>query len=376
MSIATTIKQRLVGPRQAFGVDITLKQDGNEFHLVELSRKKDSITITKEASYHSFDELLSTVEKGALIGIRLSGKGVLSKKFDSAIPETQLLSQLLPNAKPDDFYVQTNEHNSKTNASIIRKELLIEWVEKFEQYFLVTIELGNESQEVLEQYINYSETEDQEITIGDQKLNKESLPAFSAAFKAILNIDEATLTLTTTSHQHDEYFQKRIFQLAGVTTLGLSLIILLANFILFQNYRTANAEVSQEAAKYMSINATKDSLRTVIDQREDFLAKTGWLSDNIISKQLDAIASIMPSELLLNSMVFNPLDEKLTREFRKNQFTTGVIHIAGETSNTVALNQWVSDINKMKTVTKTDIIKYEYDSRNRVGLFKIAVRTR
>lgn len=373
MSILSTIQQKLVGAQQAFGVTILLKQEGYELALVELTQKKGSITIAKDELSLTLEMLKNIIEKGALIGIRLTGKGILSKTFEGDIPEAQLLSQLLPNAKPEDFHLQTFQHNHKTFASIIRKEVLNEWIVLFQDYFLVSIELGNDAQEVLSDYIAIQENSDETLLIGDQQLNKSNYSSFSVAFKSLLNLSRGTLHLHTIDELRDEYFQKRLFHLAGVSLLGLSLIVLLANFILFQNYRAANAEISQEAAKYMSINATKDSLLQVIGQREEFLNKTGWLKDHTISKQLDKIASIMPPQLLLTRITFNPKDEKISRETRKNQFKTGTIYISGETSNTVALNQWVTDINKLKEVSKTDIIKYEYDSRNRVGLFNIAV---
>lgn len=376
MSFFSSITNKLVGIRHAFGIHIILKQEGYDLFLVELNQKKDSITLVNQQAYNSIEQILEILPSDAAIGVRISGKGILSKIIEGAITNGLLLPKLLPNAKPEDFYLQSFIFNESTYASIARKDLINDWSNKFKNHFLVAIELGDEAQTTLKESIDLSSSNNEPIPIGEALLNPTGIPAFSVALKSILSIEEGTLTIEKTKLAADEFIQKRIFQLGGAAILGIALIVLLANFILFQNYRNANAEIALEASKYMSINTTKDSLLSVIKQREDFLSKSGWMKKITISKELDNIAAIMPKELLLNTITFNPIDEKLSRELRKNQFQSGIIHISGETSNTVALNQWVNDINKMDLVNTTDILKYEYDSRNRVGLFKIAIKTK
>src|SRR5450631_348618 len=154
----STLKNIIQKLNKVVGIELVLLTDDTiTFHAVTLKLEKNKIVKEKELTeIHSWEDLTRKVSAGDPIALTLNGKGILHKKIIGHVSGKGLFESALPNANPNDFYLQSDQQENFTSVSIIRKEVLDGIVKKFEEhnFKVLSVMAGPGSLQFLLPYLN------------------------------------------------------------------------------------------------------------------------------------------------------------------------------------------------------------------------------
>ena len=405
------VKEKIHKITKAAGIEITLLQEGQyKILLTVLTLSKNSIVLEKKESIldGKIESLKEVLEKDTPVYVVLNGRGILHKKItDSGSDTASLIQSVLPNAKVQDFYIQTSVAEKSSLVSIIRKELVDPILIALEsnQWHCIGLSLGGSvvksivsliSEEVKTGLFNWSSHSielDKEGSIVDykqlvasaekkyfkldtEKVEDDYLLSYAAAFSILVNTDPQEPFVDRVILVKEEYLNKLLFQKLSWSVLVLFLVVLMVNFILFTNFSSKNNELSQKESKYSSLFSEMENLSKEVKEKEAFLSEAGWLKSSSNTFYADRIAASVPSSVKLTEFSINPLDERKSKEEKKELFSTGVILLKGDCTRPTELNEWLDKIKSIDKITKAKLVNYSYDTKENKGSFRIEIETK
>lgn len=387
------------------GLEAEMLSDGIRLRLVILKRKGQQVFIEKSVAVESLDDLSKQLPKDIPIRLALTGKGILHRRIaaDPAADSRSFLAKALPNASPNDFYMQVAPASrDELWISLVRKntadEILTQLNEK--QFSVLSISLGTTAlvhilplldQEKTEincgnhfiqfedgkiSELQYVENENRfaDFPIGGQNLENEMLPAFSFAFQQLIPLEKRIQAETEILiHSEADFFQKRLFKTGSLALLLSALLILLVNFLYFSSYREKRNELEGKVQIDGGALHEVNSLENQVKARRDFLEQAGLLHKSHYAFLADQLAAELPEEIQLTKMNFSPrlkFAEEDTIGFRP-----GEIEIAGRCSQTVVLNQWIQEMKNKNWIRSANLKSYVQDKSMLQGAFELKLET-
>ncbi len=391
--------QNNISPGTYTGLEMVIEPGQTLFHLVELSLKNQKLITRKTiVGINDWDNLLKELSKSHPIHLSINGKGILHKLLNTP-HETQVVSQVLPNADPSDFYWQKSPAVDGTIISLIRKSQLGEILSKFahQKLWVTRLSLGPfgiqkmmpaipEQKKVVsfchtlffdhnKALSNWEENDmaaSHQIQLGDETLDSFLLPAYAAAFLGLTN--GVASIAEPVQNNHKEYQQYRIFNIAkrGIAIFFLGL--LLANTFAYFYFKNKDQAARSALLSVDHQLTTIDTLKSQIAQQRDLLQSTSVQQNTCTSYYADQIAAFLPSGIQLELLdIFPPKDKKVNR--RKNQlvkYDKQSISIKGTCENSQIYNKWLKDLQELDWVKHTKHINYK-DIDDELASFELKI---
>jgi len=393
----------LKGFDQMVGVELKIVADGYLIQAVLLEQKKGNVNLVKQQTeLKVLSELKSFVGDELPISLSISGKGILHKKIEKTteLDTSKLFSQAIPNAKASDFYLQI----CGTTLSVIRKSVIDELVKEFKELGLpvISVSLGglaiqsilplielegastlhvNEHQfqirggEINKYDYGLASTlgESEKLRIGELDVALGIVPAYASAFQQFL-LEQVQISNLAIESEKEEFVHKKVFTKLGWGVLGLFMIVLLANFAAFSFLSSSTDKLLVASSLHQSQLELLDKLQKEVGEKDRFFQNEGWMHASKASFYADRIAATVPTSVLLKTLAVNPINEKETRDLRKQMFDDGLIVIAGSCKRPIDLNGWIKRLKDFAWAKKVNVETYQFDSGEKAGNFRIEVQ--
>lgn len=388
------------------GVEVVFGPDGGySFNLAILAKSKKLISAEKcLTDIKTFDLLKEQISNDLPVSLNFSGKGVMVRKVESAkeVKDEDLLARVLPNAKPEEFFLDIVSSGELKYLMLLRKERVLEVISKFEEAGFMVIAASAGPSPVFSilplikkrenlrsgnfmlglhdsQVTDLKQLEDADSTIieiADEKVESKVFPAWSAAFHHYLPKAAGGIQDDLFEENLSAWKQKKIYQ-TGLRAWGIAVgLIVFLNLGAYFYLSSANNALSSESSMYASKILRLEELEKEVERKEQFLQSAGWLSLPKASFHADRIAASVPNKVSLTSMLINPHDEAASRKEKKPVFQTGKIFISGTCSDPVVLNPWLKELSSYSWVKAAGNRKYWYDHKKRYGTFEIELEVK
>ncbi|MEC3882004.1 hypothetical protein [Parapedobacter sp. 10938] len=349
------------------------------------------------------------IPEGTPVVLSLSGWGLIHRIIDGDQigKGGDLLRQILPSARREDFYVQHSQLDSVSVLSIGRIEAVDRVCKQLEGYgfpvlglvfgpFAVTFFRGfllapsvTDFRIARHRFIvadgrigNYeflpSDVDvglaGKRFDLGGEQLDERLIVAFATAFGFISELDLDTVDLQECDHKASEYRWHWQFKRTAVILTGLIIFILLANALFFIQYSGKVADFSGndprtiegEIVELEKQRAERDALLKGLGQSESTHWGMAYLADHI--------ATTIPAGIGLTELQIYPLDITETRKQKRPVRRSDVIQIIGHCTALPEFNEWVGGLRKLHFCSEVYMETYEFDERNEQGVFTVLLK--
>ena len=389
-TIVTRASQRYLPAKTVAGVHVRylsaqqctytlciLKQDKQILSVVE---QHDDITETTT--------LFSYLSTKIPVCLTVEGKGILIREVESGLrAPADILQYIMPNAKPEDFYVQVSE---KTLAAVVRQTVVDELIALFQAQNLYvlsvrmgpfalnsllpflddtidTIALPGEQLHIEKQQIKAiapaeGASLDRQYTVGGETVNACYLLAYATALIHFVptgtSADIATSMSATIAEEQQEFYHRRLFTTAVPAVLGFFLIVLLINaFLYFQAFQQ-NQTLQTQSASDARLLSQLTKLEEEVESKERFLSILGWEKAVSLTSLVDRLAATVPEAVVLTHLQVSPLDEARYQTEKKQVFTSNQLLVEGSCHDLIALNEWFLVLENSTWIAKLEDQQY------------------
>ncbi|WP_378175220.1 PilN domain-containing protein [Aquimarina sp. SS2-1] len=371
-------------------VQIHLDTDQKEFSLVEIQKKKNSITIIDRYSTSSFEDLVTRLSKNKPVILSITGQGILSKKVKN---DTGYQSKILFNADPDDFYWQEYRQDGEIYASVARKEIVDTEIELFDKAqitivdfsigpFVITSVRPLMEEKVLQtkntslyfegaSLVDFKKREEQdsiEYVIGDENLSNEDILCFANVLHYLYPNEAMSSETDTMLSRREEFTYKKAFNIVGICTLSFFLVSLLISYLLLGHYQEAHHKIQVELREQNVAYSKLVSLEKDKENKQAILKQSGLSDSNFLSFYIAEITKEVPTEINLKVLDIFPTTAKIKAEQRIN-FSNNVIDLEGTASSNESFTSWIQKLKAQPWINNLEIIDFQRE--NRTNSFKI-----
>lgn len=376
-------------------VHVELTGDRTYYHYLILKKSKDEIDFVKRGErILDEDELIKTISNRYPVMLHFTGKGILSRK---AVYQENYRHSILLNANMDAFYFSDYVEKKQAFSSVIRKDLVDEYVDRFTEHkcqvisvssgpfhsALLNAILDKETLQVdglnlifeNEVLIDFKKSLGEEvlpkpIVLGTEKLSEPLVPcaAAGAAFfnpseKVVFPENEVIFEVNV-----EEARQKNIFTRFGMGMMFFFLAILFANHLYLGHLNQVsvdNAYLLDESSEQRALIADLEDEK---GRKEKLLQSSGLLNKNFLSFYLMEISNSVPNKIIFDEIVLRPLKEEI-KQRKKIAFEEHLVLVNGRSENSHVLSRWIEDLEEEEWLAQVDIISYDYEKNE--GVFEL-----
>ena len=386
----------IVVGNQFIGLEIFTVNGEEGISLVTIEKQKNELVITHKEKKNQFNQLKEIPNKNDCVFLIINNSQIIQKEVEGIdVQDIKTLNKAFPNLKLDDFYYEICKIESKSIVAICRKsyveELLIDFNAK--GIVLSGLSLGICSISQISSLTDYENlnTNAQTLALRDEEsiikpfdgnaktyeingLQIESyyLLGFSEILSWIVKSNSNSGNITPFNiNLWNNHYQKKFFN-KGIKIMVYSLlIILLINFFIFNHYFKAvnNSTSDLEANKNLIGNIKETKLRIKAKENRFNSAINGNNSKS--SFIINQIISELPSSILLDQIVYHPLDKNIKEDeiiVTKNN----IVLVSGKTINNIAFTSWIEFIEKQKGISNVIITEFgKNEAKENVFTLKI-----
>lgn len=382
----------------AIGVQVSFRGNNQNciYHIICVKKSSGKVSITKQIiEIESLEELVKYIPKNTPVVICIDGKNLIHKFIPEDVGEKGL-DFVLPNAKKDDFYVQTSLINDGSYISVIRKAVVDDILEKFNQISIIpalvyfgpfilsyTTFLFNEHVNIKSEFWEFSAS-NQGVVYNQQGsfeggfnfMNGENirefcLPAYSLAVAYLADIDVPEIEIS--SHLKEEFQFKRAVWLGGWFFLVLVFALLLINFLIYSNFNEKYQKINNLIQQNQSLLNRNDELKKSYTEKRRFIERSGLTETSRLSYYADRIARIVPDSLQFTSIQIAPINDKI-RSDKPIVFEETVILISGKCSNSRYFNVWKDLLKEENWVETIQINQFGQEEPGKPIVFEIGLK--
>jgi hypothetical protein len=383
------------------GVDLTLVNDGVLMNVCVLQKKGGQVQMVfQKTGCESLKELSGLLKEETPIALSISGKGILHKEVGHVDGSdiSRVLLQAIPNAKASDFYLQFVQQVDKGILSIGRKSSVDDLLNKFlsikanvvsvtfgglalgSMAFLLgevpLVILGPHQFKISKgEVMGYEyglELPGTDLTIGTDQIPHQVSIAYANAFQHFLGA-QVRAEIAHVENTHLEFRHKQLFQKLGWGVLIFFLVVLMGNYGVYSSLSSDTEKLRIASTLQQSQVEQLRSLKKEVAEKEKFLQNAGWMEASKASFYADRIASTVPESVHLIGLSIKPLDERQSRELRKQVFSENLIVLEGTCKQPIDLNGWIKRLKDFPWAKKVNVENYRYDSGERTGNFKVEI---
>lgn len=387
-------KYLLSGIRTVAGLTVHLKtKDEWSYALVLMQRKKNqAIIVDRRENLSSLEEVKEIIGSCPLL-IHVDGWGVLIRqtKGDDGSDSVNYFD-----GEKDEFIISPFNIEGTGFVSIIRTALLTDVIHQLQAHHFSVIGINVAPVDAATLLVQIYENGvfragSREITIaqhclikirtvvsnqidvvaiGDDNVPSGLLPSYAHVVNFFAG-SHSNVNALQQSLFHD-FLYKRLIKFILVFSLSFLFSALMFNFLFFSSLnvkvRLLSDEIEVNQALFVKLDrATKD-----LSRKEELVKNSGLNGHISFAWQADRLAQIMPDELILSKMAFQPLMRKL-QQGREAQFEFYHVQIRGKCNQTSAIRQWMELIKKEDWVDGVEMTHFSHDKEDTYATFELDI---
>ena len=389
--------------KQVYAIDVEIgSDDASRCKVVKLLKQDGAIEFSQpDITGDTFEAICAAIPQKSPVCLLLNGKGILYRKLtvNDTLSETELIKTIIPNAKPEDFYLQQYSVSQENNKSaklfaLARKSLIDKVISDFSEKFdfIVNVSISpfvlddilpvisekeiwyknfllEIKQQKVENFCPSSAAEVQQINIGNKIVHSALLPALALGFSFLLNYKNVDSPIASINERRGDYIYRQKITLTGKISLIVLFVLLLANFLVFDHYYK---KVQSEQQSVVNQENTIDKLKQLKDEfaaKNRFLQQSGLLEQNKVSFYLDKLAATIPSDITLTDIQVNPLANPNKKE--NFDLINNLIRISGTSVKSSSFNDWIKGLKSDGAFSDVAIIAYEFDLKEKIAVFRV-----
>ncbi len=387
-----------------FGVELIYNsKDNYTLIALELKINKKGVEISRRYVDSTLVQLAEENTKKNSVYISVGGKGVIHKKvkINEYSNDQELLNQVLPNALMKDFYLQkTLLPKYECWVSIIRKDMLDEFIDKIERLNLFAIqlylgpfaientirllekpvlltathELLIENDQIIQMNSLGSVSGGEEYNIEGEIINSHELIAFGTAFNHFMPTSKlVTISATKIEQLKDEFLNKNKLKVVGFSMVAIFFLIVMLNLVIANNYEKTHNELQYQVNSKKKYVEELKTLEKELKIKEQFVKGSGVARASKISYYTDQIAWSVPESIQLNQLFVNPLEKKINKAEDIN-FNYNSIKITGTVSRSIDLNNWIKVLKQYPWAVEINIISFIQENFSTAGEFQLELK--
>ena len=382
MHIKPFIKQILKG-NTFCSVEISSRNEKPIYNLLILKKRKNQLVVIEEVSLEDISDIKQYIKNTFPIQLIINEHQVISKVIECNQNNEQAVLSAFPNLIINDFYYELLTSTNKTFVSICRKSFVDQLVLYFQQhnFNLININLANLNIGQLGPYYEGNEllSSNALITIQDKKvidIQPKIIAEESAYFINGLHIKNTSInglagilgyfsgqSVTFKSFPvlikklQSDFEQKHIFKYGLTWGLGLLFIVLLMNFMVFSHYSTKTEILNSEILVYDDYRTVIAGLTKKVDKQKKLVDEILISKNSVVSINLDRIGEILPENILLNELIYQPLLKKMTPG-KEIEVQIKTIIIRGNSKDRDSFSEWLTLLEKEKWVESITVLNF------------------
>jgi Tfp pilus assembly protein PilN len=389
--------------KQMFGVTLCVEKEDCWFvDVVELYREKNEIKlIDKGDELTSVEILWEKIPKNSPISLSLIGNGILLKTVSADQVENGI-EGALPNIRREEFVIQQMEMSrGRCLFALIRKDVLSVILKHFQEHeiWVVDLYLGPVCLQIVSplfldedqlfilsgwkvqfvggklEYCQKTEAKpDRYYHIGGEDLWGNQLMPFASALSTMAsgNQNESSAEVKELAA---EFFARKLLLKGVVAALIFIFITVLINFFVFDSLRQQQSSLFAQVETGRNLLLQLDVLKNDVQQKNNFLLKSGLNAQSKLSFYADRIANDLPQGVRLTSMELNPVENKI-KKGKEIKYKSKFILIQGETTYPLDLNLWIRNLKKEEWVRKVSRQEYLLRQKNEPAYFVIEIEVK
>ena len=402
------LKQKVLQINTATGVEVTFLADG-QLLMNSLTLRVHKGVLQKEAVTHSVKKISELkINKTIPVSIVCSGKGILIKKIEGNKITDNPLQQVLPQANPNDFYVQSSNHNGFAAIALARKDLIDNLISEFEKegFKILNFSLGFSIIDTILPFIKLDETDaihsvnyllkqnkqqlidfelqaepqnctQSEYFISGQYIQAAQILPYGAAATLIADYIENSpeINQEKVAANREHFVYQQYFKTAGFSFLIALFCLLLVNFIIYNYYFKENKKFqATQTISQQSLSMNK-SLYAEVKKKEQFIKRSGWLKPSKTSFYADRFASLLPEDIWLTNLQFYPMHTSLLPNESSVSFKSDTILVSGSCTDAAQINTFISNLKTIEEIKNVFMKGYSYKKEENTGIFSLEIIT-
>jgi hypothetical protein len=377
--MASVLENMLLGNRY-IGVEFFSLNNQEKIAFLEVEKKRNELVISKREIFDSREDL-TKVKSKLPVALIINNEQVLQKEILSKDnSDKKLLNLAFPNLQSDNFYYEIWRSEHTSVVAICRKIYVDELLESLKNVLKISsLNLGVTLLSQLEAFEvpHILTTNTQEITIGNDsggtiietapnvaqyKINGLEVPnthllGFSGVLSLLLSSKTTGSISGLQEKLHEDYSQISFFDKASRAGIVILLVLLLGNFFLFTYYfDKVNATSDTILLSKAEIETTLKIKQRIKDKEEKLESFTNNAASGS-SVIINNIIKEMPASLLLNELVYCPLEKTIKGEEAIITLDSLII-LRGTTLSNSSFTTWVGSINRLKAIDKVTITSF------------------
>lgn len=365
-----------------------------------IEKKKEELVILKKDKINYKGTIPEKWNKKLPFILTINTNQVIQKEVaGSDLADEKLLHKAFPNTNWEEFYFEIWRLQTKSIIAISRKTYINVLLDEYTNQGITVagISLGicalseiipytdGDTFTTNHQTVSWNEntpilTTTTEIVVSNYTINGLIIPnshivAFSSLLGFVIqNSQNSGSIIQYSQKRYNNYLQQSFFLKGLKTCIGIVLVILLINFFVFSHYY----HLSQETDVNLILN--KSSLEEISHTKQRILSKEQKLKTVMVGTQsqstaiLNEITQSVPTSVLLNELVYQPLAKKIKPEEAIASIAK-VITVSGTTVNNQDFTQWIETIEQLKWIDKVVITHFGKNESNQTEFaFKLTLR--
>ncbi len=369
--------------------------DTDKLYATHLKSKGNEVNLEGSYAASSVQEILALSSFSCPVQIIFTGKKVLSKKVEAKdnAEEDELKARAFPSISKENLIFQIDElDEGKFVVSAIRQDIALKVIDEIKSLKLEVLDvaLGDytnwpllsqsaKSTTRVGRYdidLNFNalkvvENDDKEVQLFDQTIHPNYTASFLYGIQSLAT-HRFSSELPLMANSRIEWKYGQFFKKGILVAALFFFVLLLINFLLYTHYSSKNSELNQLTHIFDSQFNEVALLKNAYEEKNEFL-KVNGATNSRVGRLGDEIASIMPKELSLSKMAFQPVLKVLKKE-NLVRFSRNEIQIQGSTENYASFQGWLTRLRGLVWVGDIEIVGYqETDSRHKAD-FSITIK--
>ena len=348
------------------GLEVILGQEGVVMvHACTLNISGDQLSVRDQQPGLKNTAHFGKHYQPSPVALCLTGRGILVKSIPDVVRiDQQVIQNLLPNAKVEDFYFQLDHGddriagNGQATLFMIRRSVADAVISQLSR-------LGF-------QVVSLSLNPPPSGTIPEGS-KPELSRAYAAAFQVLLGQNYSEVESDALSENKAQLFARtKVMGIAAVSGCILMLMLLI-NFFLFSHYRTQSADLAdrnnqsgQEVRKFRE-------METGIAQKTTLINEAGWTGGYPMAWLTDQLMATRPASVRISLLSINPMKTQSLPGAREELYESGRIKVTGTCDKAATLNNWLFEIRGKDWVKECSISAYEMNRETEKGQFTIDI---
>ncbi|MCJ8212045.1 hypothetical protein MUY27_20175 [Mucilaginibacter sp. RS28] len=383
------------------GISIEVHRDGNVlYHVCCISLKGDQLSIDKHTvGLDQANELKKMVPPNVPVAVNIYGKGVLIKQLKADQTD---FTQVLPNAQPDDFYIQEFNSGEAKYAALIRRTEADRWISQLLGLGLQPLQLSLglfPVAHILDQLqvkehlslsgyelelngsgewsgIKYEAlTNSRKLKLDQEQVDERAVIPYAAAFQLALStlVSPVAALVPMLEVARDGALAKVKWRTIGVVFLCGLFVVLLVNFITLTFLESANTRLATQIGQTTKDAEQSEALADSIAAKKALLDSLGWEENQRKAKRIDEIGELLPREVKWDKLSIDPITPHSTGTGRQLKFESKVITISGTSEKLIPVNEWIERLRTKAWIRRVQLKNFSYDQEANTGRFAIQI---